>query len=204
MLLYTSPIFVMVMSRLFFKEALTGRKLLALVMTFTGCVLVSGALTGHLALPAKVLVIGIGAGLFYALYSIFGRLALEAGYGPKTLTLYTFLFASVLPIWVCRPAEMFRTFAATPSAILWAIGIGIVSTIIPYLCYSFGLAHMEAGKAAVLVTVEPLVGALVGIFLYGEAHGPIKILGMALILGASVVLNLPEKTKGEPGKLPKG
>ena len=191
MLLYTSPIFVMLMSRIFFRESLTGRKLLAVAMTFAGCVLVSGVTEGKLVLPLGALIVGVGAGLFYALYSIFGRVALEK-YSPQTLTLYTFLFATIGSLPLAKPAGLVDSFTAHPSAILWAVGIGIVCTIIPYLCYSWGLARMEAGKAAVLVTVEPLVGSLVGIFFYGEAHGLLKIIGMALILGASIVLNLPD------------
>ena len=49
---------------------------------------------------------------------------------------------------------------------------------------------MDSGKAAIYVTVEPMVGTLTGILLFHEEHGPLKILGIALILGASVLLSL--------------
>ena len=69
-LLYTSPIWIMIMSVLFFREKLTVRKLLALVLAFGGCVLVSG-LSGD-GITAKGLLIGLGAGIGYGLYSILG------------------------------------------------------------------------------------------------------------------------------------
>ncbi len=50
---------------------------------------------------------------------------------------------------------------------------------------------MEAGRAAILVAVEPLVGALIGILVFREDHGPLKLLGILLILAAVVLLNLP-------------
>lgn len=52
---------------------------------------------------------------------------------------------------------------------------------------------MPSSRAAILVTVEPLVGALIGILLYQEPANPTKLLGMALIFGAVVVLNLGQK-----------
>jgi len=43
--------------------------------------------------------------------------------------------------------------------------------------------------------VEPLVGSLIGIFLYLEPHDPKKLLGMMLIFLAVILLNLPQKEK---------
>ena len=66
------------------------QKLLALVLTFTGCCLVSGLGSGS-AVSMKGLLLGLGSGFFYALYSIFSRYAIERGYGSWTITFYTFL-----------------------------------------------------------------------------------------------------------------
>ena len=47
-LLYTSPVWIMLMSVVFFRERLTAKKLTALALAFGGCVLVSGISGGHL------------------------------------------------------------------------------------------------------------------------------------------------------------
>ena len=62
----------MVLSAIFFRERINRRKVMALVMTFLGCVLVAGLLGGTYTLTPKVLLLGLGSGLFYGLYSIFG------------------------------------------------------------------------------------------------------------------------------------
>jgi drug/metabolite transporter (DMT)-like permease len=85
-LLYTAPAFVTIFSRIFFKESLTPRKVLALVTTFIGCSFVIGILpntNGSISLYGFIL--GLGSGLFYALYSIFGKFALEK-YDSLTVT----------------------------------------------------------------------------------------------------------------------
>ncbi len=88
-LLYTSPIWVMVLSVIFLKEKITVRKITALILAFAGCVLVSG-FGGKVTLPG--ILAGLGSGLGYGLYSIFGTFALRK-YKPLTVTCYTFLIA---------------------------------------------------------------------------------------------------------------
>ena len=56
---------------------------------------------------------------------------------------------------------------------------------------------MEAGKAAIMVTVEPLVGTLLGIIAYKESANALKIAGIVLIFAAVVFLNIKERKKVE-------
>ena len=93
-LLYTAPVFVMLMSIVFFREKLTGAKLTALVLCLAGCVLVSGVGSSE-RLGLRGLLLGLGAGFGYALYSIFGRCAIDRGYSSWTITFYTFVFCSL-------------------------------------------------------------------------------------------------------------
>ena len=191
-LLYTSPIFIMVISAIVFKEKITRNKLLALVMVFAGCVLVAGLLGGGYALTPTILLLGLGSGLFYGLYSIFGTVALRT-YDTLTVATYTFVFATLGTLPFSDAGGMFRTMAAQPVSILWGIGVSLICAVAPYLLYTWGLSRMPSSRAAILVTMEPLVGALIGILLYQEPANPTKLLGMALIFGAVVVLNLGQK-----------
>ena len=92
LLLYTAPAFVMLMSLLFFGERFTAKKGLALVCTFIGCGFVTGAFDGGLNLTLSGLLYGLGSGFGYALYSIFGKYAVQK-YSSLTITAYTFYFA---------------------------------------------------------------------------------------------------------------
>ena len=187
-LLYTSPIFVMLLSAIFFKERVTKRKVAALVITFAGCALVAGVLGGSTSLSPVALAIGIASGFFYATYSIFGRAALEK-YDTLTITFYTFVAGSIACLALGDPARTVATAAADPMLIVWYLGLGVVCTIVPYLLYTTGLKHLEPSKAAIFATVEPLVGSLLGIFAYGESAGAQKVIGMVLILAAVVLAN---------------
>ena len=91
-LLYTSPIWIMLMSALFFREKMNRRKVIALLLAFGGCVLVSG-ISGE-GITFAGLLIGLGSGFGYGLYSILGTVALRK-YSPYTVTAYTFLIAAI-------------------------------------------------------------------------------------------------------------
>ena len=188
-LLYTSPIFVMLMAAVLFKERVTGFKVAALVLTFIGCVLVAGVLGGAVRLTPVAMAAGMASGFFYALYSIFGRVALKR-YDTLTITFYTFLFGAVACAVVGDVPKIVSVTAADPSLALWYLGLAVLVTVMPYLLYTAGLKYLETSRAAIMVTVEPLVGSLLGIFAYGESTGVQKIAGMLLILVAVVMANV--------------
>jgi drug/metabolite transporter (DMT)-like permease len=185
-LLYTSPVFVMLMSALIFHEKITGRKIIALLMTCSGCILVAGFFGGSSMLTPVILLLGLASGFFYGLYSIFGKFAVLK-YRTQTVTFYTFLFSALAFLPFSHP-EGLITKMNLPLLLMMLL-MAFVSTFLPYLLYTYGLSRMDSGKAAIYVTVEPMVGSLTGILFFGEEHGPLKILGIALILGASILLS---------------
>lgn len=191
-LLYTSPVFVMILSAILFKEKITVKKVIALLLTFAGCIFTAGLLGGGYKISPIILLTGLGSGLCYALYSVFGRVALQK-YSSNTVTAYTLIFGLIGSLFIGKPAETFKTVAQNPSLILWCLGIGIFCTVLPYFFYTAGLNKLESSKAAIIVAVEPLVGGVLGMTVYHEPHSAAKILGMALILSAIVLLNLPDK-----------
>lgn len=193
-LLYTSPAFIMLLSALLFHERITGRKLVSLAMTFAGCVLVAGFVGGGYTISPAILMTGLASGLFYALYTIFGRVALER-YDTMTVTAYTFLFGAVGSCFVGHPLPILRTVSQNPSLILWCLGIGLICTVLPYFFYTWGLQRMESGRAAILVAVEPLVGAVLGMTAYHESHDLTKLAGIGLILGAILVVNVTPRVR---------
>lgn len=194
-LLYTAPAFVMIISAFCFKERLTFRKILALVLSFTGLIFVTGVFGGtgveRLSFPA--LMIGLGAGLGYALYSIFSRYAIERGYESYTISFYTFVFASLATVFFASPASVFSAVTESPGSIVLAILFVLVSTVIPYITYTLGLKNVENGQASIIASIEPVVATLNGIIWFNEKMSWSVILGILLVLTGIVISNLGKK-----------
>ena len=194
-LLYTSPIWIMLLSVLFFHEKLSGRKLLALALAFAGCVLVSGISGEGITLAG--LLIGLGSGIGYGLYSILGTVALRK-YSPYTVTTYTFLFAAAGSWAICGPEDMVSKFTAAQD-LTWLLFFccltALITAVIPFLAYTLGLRTVEASKAGIIATIEPMVATLVGILVFSEPLNLLSGLGILLILSAVIILNLNKKKK---------
>lgn len=192
-LLYTAPAFVMILSSLLFGEVITRRKGFALLLTLLGCVLVVEVIPLGGGISPTALFFGIGSGVGYALYSIFGRYALQH-YSPSTVTFYTFLVAALgaVPL-----SAIWRTEVdlAAPDMLCSMAILVVLGCILPYLLYTSGLQHTDPGRAAILATVEPFVGAVLGIFILGDGVSVGKLTGMAAILIAVVLLNRPEPSQ---------
>lgn len=184
-LLYTAPAIVVVLSAILWREPVTKKKLLALGLTLVGCALVCGVFSGALTVTGGGIALGLGAGFFYALYSIFGRYAL-AHYGPMTVTVWTFVFAGAASLVLVRPAEL--AALAQPSMALTAVGLVVCSTVLPYILYTRGLARVEAGKASILASLEPVVASVAGVVLFGEPMSPLTAAGIVCVLAGVYIL----------------
>lgn len=192
-LLYTSPIWIMLMSLLFFHEKLTAQKIIALVLAFGGCVLVSGISGGGLTLMG--LLIGLGSGIGYGLYSILGTVALRR-YTPYTVTTWTFIIAAIGSVLISHPADMIAKISVAPSIpglLGFSLLTSLVTAVIPFLAYTLGLRSVEASKAGILATVEPMVATLIGIVVFSEPLTLMSGFGVLLILAAVVILNVAKK-----------
>ena len=186
-LLYTSPAFIVLLSVLLFRETLTRQKLLALVLTFTGCCLVSGLGSGS-AVSMKGLLLGLGSGFFYALYSIFSRYAIERGYGSWTITFYTFLFCLLASAPLAHWGLIASALSSGVSVPVYALLMGLLTGFLAYIFYTKGLEGMESSRAGILASVEPVVGTIIGTLVFHEPLPVQSVLGIALVLGGIVVL----------------
>ncbi len=194
-LLYTSPVWIMLMSIFFFHEKLDRRKLIALLLAFGGCVLVSG-ISGE-GMTVTGLLIGLGSGIGYGLYSILGKIALRK-YSSYTVTTYTFIFATAGSWIISQPADMIGKFSLASDfgfLIVLCFLTALITAVIPFLSYTIGLESVEASKAGIIATIEPMVATLIGILVFSEKLTFMSGAGILLILAAVVILNLKKLEK---------
>ena len=196
-LLYTSPIFILIASVILFKEKITRIKLLSLLLVVLGVVFVSGIIGGE----TKVDFFGVGAGLLagivYAAYSILCTFALRK-YSSITVTAYSFLFAAIANLIVADLPDICATVAGAsgiPAVLAIMLGLGVVTAVLPFTLYTLGLSHVEAGRAGILACIEPMTATLCSVFLLHEPCSNIQWVGILLILGAVILLQIKPKKK---------
>jgi len=201
-LLSTSPIFVVLLSRPIFKERITAEKAQALCIAFAGCVLTSGIVGSGSAFSLKGVSIGLLAGVGYSLYSIMSRFALNRGYEPLTVNIYSFGIATLF----CAPFANFSVIAATvadaPGRMIALLVVHtLCASFFPYMFFTYGMKFMDTGKASILVSIEPVAALFFGLGIYGEIPAAISVAGIVLVLFGLVLLNVPGGLRALPGIL---
>lgn len=192
-LLYTAPAFVTIISFFVFNEPLTRAKIIALCITFLGTGLVVGVVSlDQLTMNYASILFGLGAGIGFAFYSIFTKLALEK-YDSLTITTYTFVIAAIA-LTPFFPYVEKATLLTDSSTILYALGLGFLPTAFAYIIYTHGLNLTQASNASILSTVEPVVATLIGVFVFKEAFSFLQLIGMMLIIGAVILIQLSTRS----------
>ena len=189
--LYTSPIYVALLSRLFFHEPLTGNKILAIVINIIGCVLtVTGGAFTDVRISAFGLLMGLLAGFTYALLPILSRTG-AADENPYTVAFFGQLFGSLLLFFLIRPYQNIGT-VFNGKILLVLIGFGLVPSAMAYIAYYGGISRItETSKVPVIASIETVVAAGIGLAAFGQKLSAVKILGIALVL-CSIVFVLRE------------
>ncbi|MGE4292882.1 MAG: DMT family transporter [Desulfovibrio sp.] len=181
-LLYTAPAWVALLSWLVLREALTPLKLTCVAMTIAGVMLISlgpeffgGG--GGIRLDLFGLMAGLVSGFTYALYYIFGKKYLSR-YATPTIFVYA------MPVGALTLLPFVHFSHKTPAAWLLLILLAAVTSYGAFSAYYAGLKRLEATRAAVLATFEPLVAAVLAYLFFAERFGFWGYAGSALIIGA--------------------
>ncbi len=188
-LLYTSPVFVALMSRLFFREPLGKNKIIAIAINIIGCVLtVTGGGFEGMTLVGLGLLTGVGAGFMYATLPVLSRIGADKE-DPFTSTFYGLAFGTLFLLFISRPWQGIGT-AFTPGMFIVLVGFGIVPSALAYIVYFGGLNRVkETSKVPVLASVETVMAALIGLAVFGQSLTLIKVVGIVLVLCSILVMN---------------
>jgi len=165
-LLYTAPAWVIFLSRLLLAEPITRDKLLALILTIIGIICIAFGQSGingpEIATTSLLgLCTGLLCGFCYSLYYILGKF-FAGKYSASLLFFYTLLPGALLML------PFFSFTEKSPVAWLALVLLSVFSTYGAYHFYYAGLARIEAGRASLIATLEPVVAALAAWYWWGE------------------------------------
>ncbi|WP_406736718.1 DMT family transporter [Thioclava sp. GXIMD4215] len=145
------------------------------------------------------ILLGILGGLTYGLYAWSARRMMLRGLPSSVAMGATFGLGGVL---------LMPVLLGTGGAFLmsWSnAAVGLYMAAVPmflgYLCFGYGLAHVEASTATTITLLEPVIAAILAILVVGEHLPPLGWVGVALVVGCLTLLTLPPGSadrKAEP------
>ena len=187
------PAIVAIVAWFLWRESLTWNKIIAILLTFVGTVLVSGLdVLGQVRLSAGGLFIGLGVPITYASWTLFGKKARET-YNPLTTLTYAFGFGAL----VLLPFQAFtpQPWPVSGLALTWFAALIVVSTILSFASYTFALGRLPASVASILAMSEIAFVAVYAYVLLGERLTPSQVLGAGLVIGGVVLLSLRRRKR---------
>ena len=185
-----SPVYVVFIAAFLFKEKITRRKLLGMILAIIGVIMVSGVVDSGITFTAAGLAAGLLSGLFYGMTSIFTKIAIGRGYKGLTITFYALLITALTTAPFSNWGVVAAYTAASPlSHSLLMIAHAVIGAALPYLMLNVSLKHIEAGKASILTSSEPVSAMLFGFFVYQEPMTVISAAGMVIAVTAFGIIS---------------
>ena len=193
-LLYTAPFFVLIISRVLFREKFTTLKVIAVIIAVSGVYFtVTGGKLDQLAYDTTGILFGLGAGFAYGVMNLYSKYLLMR-YSQQTILTYAFGFAFLFSLTFSDPTAIFR-LDFDPWLWLNLILLGLVPTALSYGFFTAGLSYnIESSKAAVVATIEVPVSVLGSFLIFSEPLNTIKLLGIAMVLFSVFLLRMDSRT----------
>lgn len=188
-LLYTAPVIVALLGRLILKEALTPlRMLLAFVVMFGVWLTVNGsadAAAGHAATSQTTRMAGIIGGLLAAISytgtTLLARYTVPR-YGASRVLFFELLGGSLILAALLPVMSGPLTPPATLAGWTYIAALGVGSVLAANFFFFAAVKRIDAAPTAVAASVEPLVGALLALLLFGQQLLWFGWLGLALVV----------------------
>ena len=192
---YMAPIFVMLASPLVLKEKLTVKKSLCVAVALLGMVFVSGVLDGGISgiSELKGILFGLGAAALYATVVMMNQSLKEVPTYDKTIMQLG--AAAVVLIPYILVAEDLSAVVLTPLIIVMLLVVGVVHTGIAYAMYFGSMNGLKAQTVALFSYIDPIVAIILSALFLKEPMTLFSVIGAVLVLGATMISELPEKKK---------
>jgi drug/metabolite transporter (DMT)-like permease len=201
-LAYSSAGFTAILAWWFFREKLGLPKIVAIILSLIGCVMVSNAYTQEMwKLNPLGVSTGLLSGLLFAGYNLLCKEAARRKINPWTALLYSFAFGSIFlmifNLFSILPdaAGSFKTLLPTLPVNGWLVLIvlAFVPTVLGFGLYNTSMNYLPASIVSLLATSEPAMTAVEAYIFLDERMTNVQIVGGLIILSAVLLVQLEKE-----------
>lgn len=187
----SAPVITGLLSYLFLGEKPENRWYISTMLAIVGCMLLVVPAGGETTVDPFGVFLSFLAAISFSVY-IMGSKALFQHHPPEAVAAAVFAGSALvlLPVLFWQPID----WVFQPSGFLTILYLAVVSTVVGYLLFSFGLNRLPTSTSMTLALAEPLTAALLGFFLLGEVITRINFAGVILLFSSLVMLSVKPKT----------
>ena len=181
-----APLSAVVFARIFLKEELTARKIIALILGISGVVFIvgledTGMIVGNLFIIVAVTIWGSSF--------VFSKRASQSGLSAIAITAWSEIVGTALLIPFVINGSVFSKFSQTTFELIWWLFfLGIVSSVFAYILYYFAVSRLGSGKISINLNLIPIAGAITAWFVFGDTLSVFAILGIILVIAGVLTI----------------
>lgn len=194
-LLSLAPIYVLIFAFVVFREKITSKKIICMILAIFGCILMTGLLENSLSsIPLHGIMAGIGAGLFWAVYLMASKKSIENGKHTYTILFYSIIFLSIglIPFTHFNQVSSFININPVLT-ILFLIIHSTFSFALPYIFSTLSLNYIDSGVSSILLSgAEPFAALIFGFLIYSEIPSILMFCGFLLTIISMTMLSKNE------------
>lgn len=186
-LLYTSPIFLTIFSKIIYKEKINKMKLLSLVICVVAAILaVTGGSLDLKGISTFGIISGIMSAILYALMPIISKNILDE-VNNLTIIIYSFLTGALFFV---AKVDFGKVSAGITDVyvVINIVGFGLLTGALAYIFYTMGVkSGIELSVAGVIASIELVFAQMIGWIIMGESCNIIKIIGVCLMVISALI-----------------
>jgi len=193
---YTAPVLVLLYMVARGLQRATAQRVGAVMLAVLGSALAIGVVgAGGFRLNPVGVAAALLAAVSFAFYNIAGH-SILGRYDRWIVILYTTFSASLFWLLVNPP---WKLVSAHYSGMQWGFlaGFAVVTMLAPFSLYLSGLQNLEPTRAIVVSCLEPVFSIVLAAVALGESLRAVQTLGIAVVLAAIMIVQLPERAGGE-------
>lgn len=194
---YLAPVFVILASPILFKEALTPRKILCVAAALLGMVFVSGILETSFSGSSEFLGVlcGVGAATLYASVVLMNKMLTDIDGFDRTVVQLAAAALSLLPYVLITERNTVIEWAPLNIGLL--LIMGIIHTGFAYTMYFGSIKDLPAQTSALFSYIDPVSAIILSALFLGERMTLFSAIGAVLVLGSTLLSELPLKSKAK-------
>jgi len=185
-LFYTMPLWAVLGGLLFLGERLTRRRALAALSAMVGAWLILGGTRILEQPPGWIDLLAAASGFAYAMNNVVFRATPALAVAPKILMMYlgVTVFCTLL---LLTGVQHWPSQAPSTSVLALACAFGACWLLVGNIGTQWGVTHMEAGRAAMIVALELLIAVVSALWIEGGSMTAGEVLGAALLISAALL-----------------
>jgi drug/metabolite transporter (DMT)-like permease len=189
------------------RQRATAARIWGVALAVTGSMLAIGIVGGTAGFPwfavgthrLKFNGLGVLAALLaaaaFAFWNVYGGSLVES-VGRWQVVLWAMFGAAVGWMLINPPARIIAAHYE-PQQWLFLLIFAVSSSLVPSSLYMWGLEHLDPTRAIVTSCLEPVFAIVIAAVALGETVNSFQILGIAVVLTATILVQIPERAKRE-------